>query len=193
MMNKDGKMIILSAPSGSGKSTIIKHLMDKGFDLAFSVSATNRPIRKGEQEGHDYYYLSTEEFRERIDRGDFVEWEEVYPGRYYGTLKSEVERVLNSGRKLIFDIDIAGGLNIKKLYQDRALALFIMPPSVMELRRRLEKRDADTPQEIDQRVAKAEAEMQAAPKFDRVIVNDRLTDALTEAEEIVSEFLNKQG
>ena len=169
-----GKLIIFSAPSGSGKSTIINYLLKQGLRLRFSISATSRAPRGTERDGVEYYFLTPDEFRARITRGDFLEYEEVYQDKYYGTLKSEVERILAEGDNVIFDVDVVGGCNIKAFYGDRALSIFIQPPSVEELRRRLENRGTDAPEVIESRVAKAEYELGFAKRFDKVIVNERL-------------------
>lgn len=185
-----GKIIIMSAPSGCGKSTIIGRLMAGGdLNLAFSVSATSRAPRGAEREGVDYYYLTPDEFRRRIAAGDFVEYEEVYPGRFYGTLRSEVERITAAGRNVVLDIDVKGAMNVKRLYGDRALALFVMPPSVEELRRRLVARATDAPEVIEQRVGKAAYEITFAPRYDRTVVNDDLDEAVAEAHRIIHEFI----
>jgi guanylate kinase len=185
-----GKLIIFSAPSGSGKSTIINYLMQQGLGLAFSISATSRAPRGTEQHGVEYFFLSPEEFRERIAAGEFLEYEEVYPDRFYGTLKAQVERQLEAGQHVVFDVDVVGGCNIKEYYGDRALSLFIQPPSVEELRRRLVGRATDSPEVIEQRLAKAEYELSFAPKFDVVIVNDDLETAKQEALSIITRFLD---
>ena len=185
-----GKLIIVSAPSGSGKSTIINWLMQhEELHLAFSVSCTSRPPRGNEQDGVEYFFLSVEEFKERIERGEFLEYEEVYEGRFYGTLKSQVERQLADGQNVVFDVDVKGGCSLKKYFGDRALAIFIQPPSVEELRRRLEKRGTDSPEVINDRVEKAGYELTFAPLFDRVLVNDDLDTALAEALQMVTEFI----
>mgnify|MGYP002623953785 CR=1 FL=1 len=185
------KLIIVSAPSGSGKSTIINSLMQHDeLHLAFSISCTSRPPRGDEQNGVEYFFLSTEEFKERIERGEFLEYEEVYEGRFYGTLKQQVERQLADGQNVVFDVDVKGGCSLKEYFGDRALAIFIQPPSIEELQRRLEKRGTDTPEVIADRVAKAGYELTFAPRFDRVLVNDDLEKALAEAYQIVSDFLN---
>ena len=186
-----GKLIIFSAPSGSGKSTIINYLLKQGLDLAFSISATSRPPRGTERDGVEYFFLTPDEFRERIARGEFLEYEEVYPGRFYGTLKSQVEKQLAEGQNVIFDVDVVGGCNIKQYYGDRALSVFIQPPSVEELRRRLVGRGTDAPEVIADRVAKAEYELGFAPKFDVVVVNDDLETAERQALDIISNFLKK--
>ncbi len=183
------KLIIFSAPSGSGKSTIINYLLEQNLNLAFSISATSRPPRGTERDGVEYFFLSPEEFRRRIAKGEFLEYEEVYHERFYGTLKAQVEKQLDNGQNVVFDVDVAGGCNIKRFYGDRALSVFIRPPSVEELRRRLARRGTDTPEMIENRVAKAEYELSFAPKFDKVIVNDDLEKAKTEVLETVTRFL----
>lgn len=177
-----GRLVILSAPSGTGKSTIISHIMQEHpeLNLHFSVSATSRPPRGAEQHGVAYYFFTPEEFRQRIDAGDFIEWEEVYEGKYYGTLRSEVERRLDAGDNVILDIDCVGGVNVKRLYGAQALSLFILPPSLAELRRRLEHRSTDAPELIEERLAKAERELTYAASFDRRIVNDQLDRCIAE-------------
>lgn len=187
-----GKLIIFSAPSGSGKSTIINRLMQrKELNLAFSVSCTSRAPRGTEQNGVEYFFISPEEFRERIARGEFLEYEEVYQDRFYGTLKQQVETQAARGENVVFDVDVKGGCNIKQYYGDRALSLFIQPPSIDELRRRLTGRATDAPEVIEQRIARAEFELSQAPKFDRVIVNDDLEKAVEETYKAITEFLNK--
>ncbi|HIT82305.1 MAG TPA: guanylate kinase [Candidatus Caccoplasma merdavium] len=186
-----GKLIIFSAPSGSGKSTIIQYLLTQGLNLAFSISATSRAPRGTEKDGVEYYFLTPDEFRRRIANGDFLEYEEVYTDKFYGTLKSEVERLTALGKNVIFDVDVVGGVNIKRFYGERALSIFIQPPSVEELRRRLVGRATDAPEVIESRLAKAEYEMSFASKFDRVIINDDLTTAENEALNIIQDFLGK--
>ncbi|HQB69261.1 MAG TPA: guanylate kinase [Paludibacteraceae bacterium] len=187
-----GKLIIFSAPSGSGKSTIVKHLIDhSGIDFGFSISATSRAPRGTEKLGVEYFFMTCEEFKQKIAENAFIEYEEVYPDCFYGTLKSEVERVLNSGKHILFDVDVKGGLAIKKLYGDQALALFIQPPSVEELHRRLVMRATDSEEMIAKRVSKAKWEMQFAPEFDLIIVNDNLEKAQQETEKAVFAFLEK--
>ena len=186
----EGKIIILSAPSGTGKSTIIKHLMTHRPDLhlSFSISATSRKPRDGETHGKEYYFLSGDEFREKIENGEFVEWEEVYAGTFYGTLKSEVERVVARGDTLIMDVDVKGSLSIKKCFGDKALSVFVMPPSVDELRKRLQNRGTDSQEEIERRVSKADYEMTFAPQFDCVVINDDFDKAADEVAEKISSF-----
>jgi len=186
---KTGKVLIFSAPSGSGKSTIVNHILGLHPEIEFSVSATSRPPRGQEQDGVEYYFLSVEEFRRRIEADQFVEYEQVYEGRYYGTLKSEVERIWAKGHVIIFDVDVKGGVNLKKYFGDKALSVFIQAPSVEELKRRLIARNTDTPEAIAERVAKAAEEMTYAPKFDVVLINDNLEKAYAEAEKMVDDFL----
>lgn len=186
-----GKLIIFSAPSGSGKSTIINKLMSEyGLRGRFSISATSRKPRGSEQDGVEYYFLSEEDFRRRISEGDFLEYEEVYPGCFYGTLRSEVDRTLAQGENVILDIDVQGGLNVKKIYGDRALTLFIQPPSIERLRERLERRGTDAPEVIERRLAKAETELSFAPKYDAVVVNDDLEEACRDAARVIEDFLS---
>ena len=187
--NMSGKLVIFSAPSGSGKSTIINYLLNQGLRLKFSISATSRAPRGEEQDGREYYFLSPAEFRRRIEAGDFLEYEEVYKDKYYGTLKSEVERILASGDNVIFDVDVVGGCNIKQFYGSRALSVFIQPPSIDELRRRLESRGTDAPDVIESRLAKAQYELSFSPRFDVVIVNDDLARAEAEALRCIQNFL----
>ncbi len=186
---KKGKLIIFSAPSGAGKTTIVKHLLKQDFDLEFSISATSRAPRHTETHAVDYYFLSPEEFSQKIKNDDFLEWEEVYAGTSYGTLKSEVERIRNLGKHVIFDVDVVGGLNIKKYYGDEALAIFVKPPSIEELRNRLVGRSTDTKEVIDKRVAKAEYELTFAPKFDTILVSEELEVTLSNAEKLVLDFI----
>ena len=184
-----GKVIIFSAPSGSGKTTIVRALLERFPQLEFSVSATSRAPRGCEKNGVDYYFLSQEEFMQKVADNRFVEWEEVYAGTCYGTLRSEVERIWQKGHVIVFDVDVIGGINLKRIFGSDACSIFIMPPSVGELRRRLEKRGTDAPEAIDRRVAKAEFELTKAPEFDRVVVNDSLDDAIGEAAEILDTFI----
>jgi guanylate kinase len=182
-------VIIFSAPSGAGKTTLVKHALQSGLPLAFSVSACTRPMRPGELHGRDYYFMTVPEFREHIERGDFVEWEEVYENSYYGTLRSEVDRIWASGRHVLFDVDVKGGVMLKKQFGAKALAIFVKPPSVEELERRLIARSTDSKEVIRQRVAKAEYELGFAPQFDCTVVNDRLEDAQKEAVGLIREFI----
>lgn len=184
-----GKVIVFSAPSGSGKSTIVDYLLEEGLGLEFSVSATSRPPRGGEKHGKEYYFFSAEEFRQKIDAGEFLEWEEVYPGCYYGTLKSELDRIWSKGHTVVFDVDVIGGVNIKEIFGKQALSVFVKAPSVEILRQRLISRNTDTAEKIEQRVAKAEYEMTFADKFDVTVVNDKLEDALCQAKQVVQVFL----
>ncbi len=186
-----GKLIIFSAPSGAGKTTIVRHLLEKDLNLEFSISATSRGMRHTETNGKDYYFLSSEEFRKKIQEEEFLEWEEVYPGTFYGTLKAEVERIRASGKNVIFDVDVVGGCNIKKYYGNEALAVFVQPPSVEELRNRLNNRSTDAPEVIDKRVAKAEYEMTFANQFDCILVNEDLEKAFTEAEQCIRKFIEQ--
>ena len=184
-----GKLVIFSAPSGSGKTTIVKQLLKRFPQFEFSISATSRQPRGQEQNGVDYHFMSNEEFKERVARGEFVEWEEVYAGTCYGTLKSEMERIWAKGNVIIFDVDVMGGINLKRLFGEDACSMFIMPPSVEELERRLRGRGTDTEEVIQKRIAKAEFELSKAPEFDHIVVNDVLDDAVEEATTIISNFL----
>lgn len=184
-----GKVIIFSAPSGSGKTTIVKQLLERYPQFEFSISATSRAPRGQERDGVDYYFLSQEEFRQAVAEDRFVEWEEVYQGTCYGTLRDEVERIWAKEHVILFDVDVIGGINLKRIFGARACSVFIMPPSVEELRRRLESRATDTPEAIDRRVAKAEFELTKAPEFDCVVVNDRLDEAVAKTCRLLDEFL----
>lgn len=185
-----GKAIIFSAPSGSGKTTIIKHLLQQELNLEFSVSACSREPRENEVNGKDYYFLSVEEFKAGIEKGDFIEWEEVYKDHYYGTLKSELQRIWNAGKSVLFDVDVVGGINLKNTFRNDALAVFVQPPSMEVLEQRLRDRSTDTEEKIRDRVAKASSEIDYAEQFDVIIINDRLDDALAKTEKVVSEFLS---
>lgn len=185
------KLIIFSAPSGAGKSTLVRYLLAQGLNLQFSVSATSRPPRGEEKNGVDYYFLTPEEFRRRIANNEFLEYEEVYPDTFYGTLKSEVDRILGEGKNVVFDVDCIGGLNIKKIYGEQALSIFVMPPSVEVLRERLEKRGTDSPREIERRLAKAKYEMSFAPRFDVIVCNDDFDRAKNEVLKLVSDFIRQ--
>jgi len=185
-----GKAIIFSAPSGAGKTTIVRHLMGIAeLRLSFSVSATTRDMRDYEIDGKDYFFITPEEFLKRAKNGEFIEWEEVYTNQYYGTLYSEVERIWNNGGHVIFDIDVVGGLNLKKILGDKALSIFVKAPSIEALEDRLRKRSTESAEKIEQRVAKAQQEMAYEPRFDQVIVNEDLATALREAEACVRQFL----
>jgi guanylate kinase len=187
----NGKLIIISAPSGSGKTTIVKRaLASDDLNLEFSVSACSRKPRVSETHGKDYYFLSADEFRKKIDNNEFIEWEEVYKDNYYGTLKSEVNRIWESGNNVIFDVDVVGGLNIKRQYPEQSLAIFIQPPSVEELENRLRNRSTDDEETIKKRVAKAGYELSFAPRFDKIIVNDVLEDAVKETHDAIRNFLD---
>ena len=188
---KRGKLIIFSAPSGSGKSTIINYLLGCNLDLAFSISATSRAPRGNEQNGVEYFFLTPDEFRAKIANGEFIEFEEVYKDNFYGTLKSEVERIREKGLNVVFDVDVVGGVNIKNIFGDEALSMFIMPPSVEELRKRLVGRNTDSAETIEKRLAKAEYEIGFADKFDKVVINDNLESAKAEALSIIKEFVEK--
>ena len=181
-------VIIFSAPSGAGKSTVVQHLMNKYAFLGFSVSATSRKPRGKEVDGKEYHFLTVQEFKEKIKKNEFVEYEEVYEGLYYGTLKSEVERLGNQGKVVVFDIDVKGGITLKKIYGPDALSIFIMPPSTKALRDRLTARGTETPEAIEKRVAKANEEIEFSGQFDQIIINDILDECLTEAENIVEKF-----
>lgn len=191
MSDFKGKLFVFSAPSGSGKTTIVRHLLaQEKFNLEFSISATSRAPRGFEKNGADYYFISLNEFKEHIKADDFLEWEEVYRDNFYGTLKSEVERIWAQKKHVIFDIDVAGGLRIKKKYPERTLSVFIKPPSVDELKIRLKKRKTESEEKINMRIAKASVELATAPQFDRIIKNYDLEVALKEAEDLVGNFLN---
>jgi len=189
---KQGKLIIFSAPSGSGKTTLVHYLLQHPeLNLAFSVSAASRDKRPNEIDGKDYYFISPETFKQKIKNNEFVEWEEVYKNNFYGTLKSEVARLLNEGKNVIFDIDVKGGLNIKKQYPDNSLAIFVQPPSVSELKKRLQSRQTETPEKIQMRIEKADEEMQYAKDFDVIIINDDLEKAKNDAYKIVKSFIEQ--
>ena len=189
MEQKAGKVFIFSAPSGSGKTTVVRHVLKKYPDFKFSVSATTRPPRHNEEEGVHYHFLTADSFKQKIEEGAFLEWEEVYQGRFYGTLLADVEAILNRGIHVLFDVDVKGGINIKKYYGDRAVAFFIEPPSLDTLRQRLEDRGTESQDEIERRCAKAAYEMQFASQFDHIILNDVLEVALKEVYDIVDASL----
>ena len=187
-----GKLIIFSAPSGAGKSTIINALLkNDSYKLEFSISATSRAPRGKEIHGKEYYFLDIDNFHNKIQKDEFLEWEEVYKGCFYGTLNSEIERITSKGHNIIFDIDVVGGLNIKKLFKDDALAIFIKPPSINELKKRLIGRNTDSDETIQKRIDKAEFELSFADKFDSIIINDKLEDAIQNTKETLTSFLNK--
>lgn len=192
----EGKLIIFAAPSGSGKSTLINFMMDNGgrdeFRIHFSVSATSRLPRGNEKDGKEYHFYTADEFRQKIANGDFIEYEEVYTNKFYGTLKSEVEPWLENGYNVAFDIDVNGAKRLKKIYGKRALSIFIQPPSIEELRRRLEKRGTETPEVIEQRIQRAQFEIEQAPNFDEVVVNDNLEVAQVEVLSLVEDFLEEE-
>jgi len=185
----EGKLIIFSAPSGAGKTTIVHHLLGKMRNLEFSISATTRPARGDEQDGKDYYFISKEEFLHRIAKKQFVEFEEVYSGTFYGTLREEIERIWATGKVVIFDIDVEGGMHLKRKYQDQALAIFVQPPSLDVLKERLAGRGTDSPEKLAERFVKAEKELNYAPQFDIILKNYDLQTACNEAEELVSNFI----
>lgn len=186
---EEGKLLIFSAPSGAGKTSIVKGVLKQTPQLAFSVSACSRPMRPGEVDGLDYYFLSPDDFRRKIQEGAFLEWEEVYPGSYYGTLYSEVERIWGMNKHVVFDVDVAGALTIKKKFNDRALAIFVRPPSLEVLKERLVSRKTETEESLQKRLGKAEHELSFEGQFDRIVVNDKLDEAITEATELVHRFI----
>jgi guanylate kinase len=187
-----GKLLIFCAPSGSGKTTIVKHLLANNPNLGFSISACTRDRRgRSEVDGKDYYFLTPEDFKKRLDNDEFVEYEEVYPGSYYGTLKSEIERVWSLGKHVIFDVDVNGGLNLKKYYKDRALAVFVKVPSMEILEQRLRERNTDSDESISARLFKVKFEMSFEDKFDTVLVNDNLEESFAKAQKLVDDFINK--
>jgi len=184
-----GKLIIFSAPSGAGKTTIVRHLLKMFPQLEFSVSACSRPMRNYETHGVDYYFLSLEEFRQKIGDNEFIEWEEVYKDNFYGTLKVEIERIWKKGKHVIFDVDVVGGLHLKNQFGDMAMAVFVMPPSIQHLETRLKLRESETAESLARRINKAENELKTADLFDKIVLNDKLENAFVEAEKIVSKFL----
>lgn len=189
MSGFDGKLIIFSAPSGSGKTTLVKYLLERNLPMEFSVSACTRAVRPGEEHGKDYYFMTVAEFRGHIQKGDFVEWEEVYDQHYYGTLRSEIDRIWKKKRHVVFDVDVKGGLAIKEKFGHRALSIFVQPPSVEELGRRLRSRGTDSAEEIDRRLNKAAYELSFGPRFDAIIVNDKLENACEEVYDVVRRFM----
>lgn len=186
-----GKLIIISAPSGAGKSTIVKYLLDRGINLNFSVSATTRAPRGAEKDGIDYYFLSVDEFRKKIKNGDFVEWEEVYKDQLYGTLKSEIEKIWSHGSHVLFDVDVKGGVNLKNIFKHNAISIFIMPPSINELEKRLIARGTDADLEIKMRVEKAAEELKLADSFDNIVANNNLEEAENEVSRLVTGFIDR--
>lgn len=192
MGKNSGKLIIFSAPSGAGKTTIVRSLLKEGLNLRFSVSATTRPRRDGEKHGREYYFLPKKLFQRHIDNGDFIEYEEVYEGHLYGTLKHEVDYLLETGANVVFDIDVMGGLNIKKIYQEMALAIFVMPPDLEVLKQRLKKRGTENETSLAKRLEKAEWELKFAAMFDRVVINGDLNTAMAEVKSIVKSFINDE-
>jgi guanylate kinase len=185
-----GKLVILSGPSGAGKSTLTKHLLEnEKYNLVFSISACSRKIRPGEVEGKDYYFLSVDSFKSKIEEEEFLEWEEVYPTQYYGTLKLEVEKLRMTGKNVIFDVDVMGAINIKRKYKDEAIAIFVKPPSIELLEERLMKRNTETPENIQRRVRKSKMELAYARRFDYIITNDKLEEAFAEVDDVVGHFL----
>ncbi len=189
MDTKEGKLLIFSAPSGSGKTTIVKQILSQTNNLEFSISATSRSPRKYEIDKKDYYFLSIDEFKQKIDNKEFIEWEEVYKNVFYGTLKSELERIWSHGNNVVFDVDVLGGINLKKIFKEQALSIFIKPPSIEVLRKRLENRGTETLEQINKRIAKAEYELSFANDFDIVIINDNLDIAVQETIKKVQNFL----
>lgn len=192
MEAKKEKMIIVCAPSGTGKTTIVKAILPHFPKISFSVSATSRPPRKGELDGKDYYFLSQEEFEKKIAENDFIEWEEVYPGSYYGTLRSELDRIWGQNQQVIFDVDVLGGINIKNQYPENSLAIFFMPPSLEILRKRLEGRGTETPESLQKRIDRASYEMGFSDQFDKTIINDELDRAIEETKTVITEFLKNE-
>jgi len=188
----NGKVIIVSAPSGAGKTSIVKHVLSFLPELSFSTSATTRAMREGEVDGHDYHFLTVEAFKMGIEQEKFLEWEEVYANQFYGTLKSEIQRIWDDGKTVIFDVDVKGGLNIKNYFGDKALAIFIEPPSIQELENRLRKRGTETEESLAKRLEKAEYELTFAPQFDIIILNDDLDVARAEMLHVIREFLDKE-
>jgi guanylate kinase len=186
-----GKAIIFSAPSGAGKTTIVKHLLELDMGLEFSISACSRPPREQEVDGHDYYFISVADFRKHIEQDDFLEWEEVYLGHYYGTLKSELDRIWSRQKHVVFDVDVVGGMNLKEYFGQNALAVFVQPPSMQELEKRLRDRSTDTENKIRERMVKAASEMEYSARFDVILVNDHLADTLVRGRKIVQDFLDQ--
>lgn len=193
-MNKTSnhKLIIISAPSGAGKTSIVKHLLQQDLQLAFSISVTSRPMRPGETDKKDYYFYTVEEFKTKLEAGEFLEWQEVYTNQYYGTLKSEIERIWATGCHVLFDVDVLGGINIKKYYGDKALSIFIKPPTPEILAQRLANRGTETPESLKKRIAKADYELSFEEQFDKVVINDNLQEAQRETELLIRNFIQQQ-
>ncbi|MCG8475582.1 MAG: guanylate kinase [Cytophagales bacterium] len=192
MENKEGKVIIFSAPSGSGKTTIVRHLLETRNDLGFSISACTRDKRgRAESNGKDYFFLTPDEFKQKIDNDEFVEWQEVYQGNFYGTLKTEIQRIWNEGKHVIFDVDVKGGINLKKYFGEKALSVFVKVPSVDELEKRLKGRATDNEHSISQRLFKAKFEMSFEDQFDYSLLNEDLDESFAKAQEVVNEFISK--
>lgn len=185
----DRKIIVFSAPSGAGKTSIVRYLLEQYPQLSFSISATTRAKREMELDGRDYYFITVPEFQKRIDNGDFLEWQEVYKGQYYGSLKSEVDRLCSEGKAVVFDVDVLGGLNIKKYYKEEVLSIFVQPPTLETLKERLIGRGTETPESLQKRIDKAEYEMSFAPQFDVILINDQLEVAQQEANRLIHDFL----
>ncbi len=190
-MSSKGKCIIVSAPSGAGKTTIVRYLLDQSLGLKFSVSATSRTARVDEIEAQDYYFMTSIEFEDRIAAGDFIEWEEVYPGQYYGTLQEEIERIWKKGAHVIFDVDVVGGLNLKEYFGDKAISVFIQPPNIQALEDRLRARRSESDETMKLRLDKAAAELSRAPEFDVIVVNEELVTACDEVEALIKEFIKE--
>ncbi len=190
VFENNGKCIIFSAPSGAGKTTIVHALLKKELGLAFSVSACSRDPRPNETHGKDYYFLGTDGFKSKIEAGEFIEWEEVYTNNFYGTLKSEIERIWSEGKVVLFDVDVIGGLSLKRLFKENAFAVFVQPPSYEELESRLRKRKTETEEKIAQRMAKARKELSFAKEFDVILINDKLDQAILDAESLVRQFID---
>ncbi len=186
----EGKVIIFSAPSGAGKTTIAKEILTSFDTIDFSISATSREMRKGERDGVDYYFLSPDEFRKKIDNNEFLEWQEVYPGSFYGTLYAEVQRIWDEGKHVMFDVDTLGGMNIKSIYMEKALSIFISPPSINALEERLRKRSTETEEGLQKRMSRAAFELSYAEKFDKIIVNENLQIAIEETKTVIRNFIN---
>lgn len=191
-MMKKGKMIILSAPSGAGKTTLVKHLLEVNPKLCFSVSCTTRQQRNNETDGKDYYFISLDDFRERIQNSEFAEWEEVYPNHFYGTLQKEIERIWSENKHVVFDIDVQGGLNLKKQFGERALSIFIQPPTLDDLAKRLELRNTDSPDKLKMRIDKAKDELSFAQDFDKILVNDDLEEAKNQVNILINDFIKSE-